>query len=139
MSGGASIKEPGLLFCWLSGATPSVRPENWGAPWGLEIAHIASGGGRARRVDDARAVVLLSSLAHRCHVSDSELHPTMNFCGKDYPTIDERHTLWIKRSVDPKRYDVDFLKTVWIGIPPDPVKPPNFWNEMFHMNTGVIR
>lgn len=132
------IKRPGRLFCWLSGYTPSVRPEGWYGPWGLEIAHIASGQGRALRTDDERCVVLLCSLCHRLHVSDADRLPSMNICGRDYPTIDERHTLWIKREMDGK-LDMEFLKSIWIGNPPEPEKPPKFWNDMFFNVTGIMR
>jgi hypothetical protein len=62
----------------------------------------------------------------------------MNICGRDYPTIDERHTLWIKREMDGK-LDMEFLKSIWIGNPPEPEKPLKFWNDMFFNVTGIMR
>ncbi|TXH16448.1 MAG: hypothetical protein E6R03_05420 [Hyphomicrobiaceae bacterium] len=139
MANAASIKKPGRLYCWLTGMTPSVRPENWHGPWGLEIAHIASGGGRAVRKDDARAVVLFSSLAHRLHVSDSDRLPTMTICSREWPTIDERHALWIKKHIDPENFDSDYLQSIWIGKLPEPVRPPDEFCKMFYRNTGMLR
>ena len=133
-----SIKQPGLRFCWMGGDTTSKRPDNWFAPWLLEVAHIASGQGRARRVADRRAVVLLSSLAHRCHVSDSEKLPFIEILGRKYSTFDERHTLWIKRFFDPDYYDTNFLSTIWIGKVPEPVKPPEEWAIRMLSNQGVM-
>lgn len=135
----ATIKRRGYMHCWLSGYTPSVRPEHWHGPWLLEIAHIASGAGRARRVNDRRAVILLCSLCHRVHVSDSDAHPWMSIASTDWPTIDERHALWLKRECDPEYYDPEFLSTIWIGKVPEPVKPPAIWNNLYYCATGIIR
>jgi hypothetical protein len=135
----SAIRKPGYMYCWLSGMTPSVRPANWYGPWGLELAHIASGAGKAVRKDDARAVVLLCSLAHRLHVSDADRLPSMNICERDWPTIDERHTLWLKREMDGSNYDEAYLQSIFIGKLPTPTRPPDFWCRMFMDNTGMLR
>lgn len=134
-----TIKEIGKYFCWLSGLGARTPVDNWNAEWFLQVAHIASGQGKARRVDDRRAVVLLCPLAHDCHVSDSDRFTTKTICGKDYPTIDERHTLWIKREMDPDHYDPDFLSKIWIGNLPEPQEPPAFWNEWLFDNQHIMR
>jgi hypothetical protein len=125
-------------FCWLSGYDDRKRPAGWYAPWWMQIAHIASGGGRARRCNDVRGVVLLSPLAHACHVSNSDSHPEKTINGVKYPTIDERHTIWLKRRYDPENYDIEFLKTIWIGIPPEPECPPEFWCRLMLKNRGIV-
>lgn len=134
----AAIKRPGYMFCWLSGMTPSVRPENWHGGWGLELAHIASGAGRATRTDSAKAVVLLCSLAHRLHVSDADRLPTMHIAGREWPTIDERHTIWIKQKIDVENFDHAYLRSIWIGEPAEPEPPPKYWRDMFFNNTGMM-
>jgi hypothetical protein len=132
----ALVKRPGLQFCWLCGRT--APPNNWYGPWWLQIAHIASGQGRAKRVDDARAVVLLCSLCHELHVSDCTRLTHKTICGSAYPTIDERHTLWLKKYFDPEYYDESFLGRIWIGIPPDPERPPYYWLQEMSKNQGVV-
>jgi len=127
----------GVQFCWLCGATPSLKPDGWGAEFRLEIAHIASGQGDALRIDDIRAVTLLCSRCHKLHVSDSDRLPTMNINGIDYPTIDARHTLWIKMKLDREYYDRKFLAEFWIGTVPIPEKPPNFFLEELAKNQGL--
>jgi hypothetical protein len=134
-----TIKEPGKYFCWLSGWRESNPPSNWYAPWWLQIAHIASGSGVARRVNDRRAVVLLCPICHMVHVSDSDKHSSMVINGKRYPTIDERHTLYIKQQMDPVHYSPEYLSEVWIGRVPEPEKPHDFWCEQFMQSTGIFR
>ena len=131
----SSVLDAGV-HCWLSGMRG--RPSNWHGPWGMEIAHIASGQGRARRVDDRRAVVVLCSLAHRCHVSDADRHPWMHINGEHWPCIDERHTLWLKAWMDPEWYDEQFLRSIWIGALPTPKRPPEIWQKEMYKNRGVL-
>ena len=125
------------MFCWLCDRTQNNPPRGWYAPFTLEIAHIASGQGRARRVDDARAVVLLDSRCHRLHVSDADALPYMTINGKQLPTCDERHTLYAKRLMDHDNYDIEFLKTIWIGNPPEPERPPAWYQDELFKNIGV--
>lgn len=132
------VLRPGRLFCWLSGWTPSFRPKNWHGPTALQVAHIASGGGRAVRVDDRRAVISLSPLCHMLHVSNSEGLPEMSINGVVYPTIDERHTLFLKKVFDPEFYDENYLSSIWIGKLPTPEKPPSRWREELLNNQGIF-
>jgi hypothetical protein len=103
----------------------------------LHIAHIASGAGKAIRVDDRRAVVLLSPLGHEVHVSNSDRLPFKVVCQKKIPTIDERHTLWLKQKLDPEFYDPEYLQSIWIGKLPDPEPPPIEWQERMLKNQGI--
>lgn len=132
-----SVHESNKPFCWLGGDTANVKPEFWHGPWWMQIAHIASGRGRAVRVNDRRAVVLLSPLAHLVHVSDRGRLPFMSVGRQEIPTIDERHTLYIKRKFDPEYYDRDFLQSIWIGRLPEPEAPPEWWQERFVKNQGI--
>lgn len=129
-----SIK--GRRFCWLSGHTASAKPEGWFAPFGLEVAHIASGQGDALRVNDRRAVTVLCSLCHRLHVNHAG--GTMTINGVEYPTIDARHTLWIKAQMDPKFYDRSFLAKYWVGTLPDPERPPEFFLDQLAKHQGLL-
>lgn len=121
-------------FCWLSGMG---KPKEWGAPWMLHKAHIASGTGEAIRVDDRRAIVLLCPLAHMCHVSNAD---GMEFaiCKQRWPAIDARHTLYLKQKFDPEYYDRAWLQDIWIGQLPQAVKPPQFWLSILYNNTGLL-
>ena len=135
----SDVMQPHKLFCWLSGWTDSYRPPGWCGPWKLQLAHIASGGGDARRVkDDRRAVLPLCPLCHDLHVSDSERYAKKWIAGKEWPTIDASHTLWLKREFDEEYYDTDFLQEYWIGQVPDPVAPPLFWRQMMLRNQGLM-
>lgn len=133
-----SVLRPGRLFCWLSGWTPSYRPEGWYGPTALQVAHIASGGGKAIRVDDRRAVISLSPLCHMLHISDSEAVGSMAIGARVYPTIDERHTLFLKRLLDPDFYDPEYLQSIWIGRLPDPEPPPEQWCRELFDNQGIL-
>jgi hypothetical protein len=131
------IRLLGKNYCWLCGRTQYEKPRNWYAPWWLQIAHIASGGGSAMRVDDIRAVTLLCPQCHDCHVSDSDRLPSKTINGEELPTIDARHTIWLKEQLDPEHYDRAYLASIWIGIPPDPEEPPRHYQESFAIRTGI--
>lgn len=133
-----AVKQPGKTFCWMCGRTPNFRPKNWYAPFGIEIAHIASGGGAARRVDDRRAVICACSSCHRRHVNNSDKLPSMTIAGETLPTFDERHSLWIKSKMDPEYYDEEFLQSIWIGRLPEPEPPPIFYTENLMNLTGIF-
>lgn len=137
-SDAADVFQPGMRFCWLSGWGWNYRPNGWYGPNGLQIAHIASGGGSAVRVNDRRAVISLSPLAHALHVSDADALPEMDFGGKKYPTIDERHSLYLKEQIDPEYYDLEFLRHYWIGEIPEPEPPPEAWRTLLLDNQGVF-
>lgn len=126
----------GKRFCWLCGRTEGMPPENWYSPFRLEVAHIASGQGDALRVDDRRAVTLLCSRCHLCH--QNHAGGTMNIGGIDYPTIDARHTLWLKMKMDRKFYDRKFLAEYWIGTVPIPEPPPSFFLEEMARHQGLV-
>lgn len=116
-----------------------MRPQNWYGEWWLQVAHIASGGAKALRVDDRRAVILACPRCHDLHVTDSEKFPFKTIGGQKYPTVSEKHFLWIKRDVDPEYYSPDYLRQIWIGVLPEPEKPPEFWNREYFIATGVYR
>ena len=103
----------------------------------LEVAHIASGQGKARRVDDARAVILLCSLCHRLHVSNSDTYTEMRIAGHMFPTFDERHSLYVKWIMDPEFYDEEFLKGIWIGNLPEKERPPRYYSDRMADNIGL--
>lgn len=115
-----------------------MRPDNWYAPFGLEVAHIASGGGAAMRVDDRRAVILACSLCHRAHINNSERIRYVTIAGRKVRTFDERHTLWVKSKLDPEFYDRKYLQSIWIGTLPSPEMPPGYYTESLMTNTGIF-
>ena len=132
----ASVKQHKCRFCWACGRTPNSPPEGWFAPFGLEVAHIASGQGDALRIDDRRAVTLLCSRCHKLHVNHAG--GTMSINGVDYPTIDARLTLWFKYKMDRKYYDRKFLAEFWVATLPIPEKPPSFFLEELAKNQGLF-
>lgn len=131
-----SVRQSGNNFCWLTGMVGP--PEWWCAPWWLHVAHIASGTAKAVRVNDRRAVVLLSPLAHQAHVSVGSSTMSVNLYGREFPTITERHTLFLKQTFDPEYYDERFLQSIWIGRLPSPEMPPPFWRELLFNNIGAV-
>jgi hypothetical protein len=80
----------------------------------------------------------MSPLVHRCHVSDSDRLKSVVINGEELPTIDERHTLYVKRVFDKDFYDIEFLRTIWIGKPPQPERPPEFWCKQMYVNQGIM-
>ncbi len=132
------VLRPGRRFCWLSGWTPSYRPTDWHGPTQLQVAHIASGAGKAVRVDDRRAVIVLSPLCHSLHVSNSDKLNKMKIGRYLYPTIDERHSLFLKKMFDPEYYDLEYLQSIWIGKLPTPEPPPERWCKELLNNQGIL-
>lgn len=90
------------------------------------------------RIDDRRAVISLSPLCHMLHVSDATKVTHMTIASQEWPTIDERHTLYLKQKMDPEYYDRNFLSHYWIGILPSPEPPPEFWCKKILDNQGII-
>ena len=132
------VLRPGRLFCWLSGWTASYKPKEWDGPTKLQVAHIASGAGKAVRVDDRRAVILLAPLPHSLHVSNSDRLPNMKIGRIVYPTFDERHSLFLKKVFDPEFYDPEYLQSIWIGRLPTPEPPPQRWCKEMLNNQGIL-
>lgn len=62
----------------------------------------------------------------------------MHIAGEELPTIDERHTLWMKQKFDKENYDIEFLQKIWIGKVPQPEKPPEFWRNEMYKNQGLM-
>jgi len=132
------VLQPGRLFCWLSGWTQSYKPKNWNGPWKLQVAHIASGAGKAVRAQDRRAVIVLSPLCHDLHVSNSDRLPNKKIGNVVYPTFDERHTLFLKKIFDPEYYSEEYLQSIWIGKLPSPEPPPQRWCRELLDNQGIL-
>ena len=102
-------------------ADPKSKPRGWHGPWRLERAHLSSGGGRMVRVEDVRAVVILCSLCHRLHVHHGGQIQVV--AGESHHDLSDANLLWLKRERDPANWDLDFIASKWIGIPPEPVEP----------------
>ena len=126
---------PSKQWCWLCGRTPNAKPPGWHAPFMLETMHVGSGQGDCLRVDDRRCVIAGCSLCHSLHVNHAG--GTMNINGVDYPTIDARHTLWVKMKLDRAFYDRKFLAEFWIGTVPIPEKPPQFFLDELLKHQGL--
>lgn len=105
----------------------------------MQKAHIASGQGDALRTQgDRRGIVLLCPIAHECHVSNSDRDRVRYFGGKEFPTIDARHTLWAKQYWDREYLDIEYLDHFFIRNLPEPEPPPRLWREMLFDNLGVM-
>lgn len=107
-------------------------------PWGLHLAHLASGSGKFSRVDDRRAVILLCPLAHMLHVHNRRRTLALRINGKTWPTLDDANTIWLKRAFDSGYYDWQFIKAHWTGEPPEPEPPHSVFLEMLQDNVGVF-
>ncbi len=129
---------PGKRHCWLSGYTNGFKPLRWNGPWMMHVAHLSSGSGAMIRVDDRRAVVLLSPLAHECHVHDRRAMSRKRINTVWYPTIDAANLIWIKQVFDPEFYDPSYIERIWTGTPPSPERPPAEWLALYTKNTGII-
>lgn len=55
-----------------------------------------------------------------------------------FPTIDERHTLYLKQFFDPEFYDTEWLAKIWIGNLPEPTKPDVYWTSQVYKHTGIL-
>jgi len=133
-----NIRLIGKNFCWLCGRTETMKPADYYAPYYMQVAHIASGGGSAVRTDSIKAVTLLCPICHDCHVSDSDRLPFKHINGKEYPTIDARHTIFLKQNIDPDNYDPIYLASIWIGIPPNPEPPPKVYLDSLANFQGIF-
>ena len=115
------IRDSDKQWCWACGRDHFERAAGWCAPWFLQRAHVASGGCVRARVEDVRAINILCP---RCHALN---HGSVIRCRKDkLPTISTASMLWIKRARDPDNWDLEFLRSIWLGNPPDP-EPPHDW------------
>lgn len=103
------------LECWYCGLGVWEPPDDWGAPWLIERAHIVS----KPRVEDRRAIVMLCSLCHRIHHGEN-LGPLAGF----RVPLTLAHMLWLKREHDRSWYDVEFLQKHHVGRLPAPERPP---------------
>lgn len=122
----------GVQFCWASGLTKAIS--GWGGPWFLHAAHLGSGSGSFRRVDDARAVILLSPLAHMLH---SVKPRSITVLGKRYPSLTNANVIWLKQRFDPANYDPEFIEHYWTGVPPIPEPPAEWYSQQMLDNQGV--
>jgi hypothetical protein len=101
--------------CWICGRSERDRPRWWNGPFIVERAHLEKCNHPRR--NDSRAVLALCSLHHR--IQHGDRFPE---CDDNPLTLPEQ--LAIKKWVDPKNYDRDFLKTCMIGDPKKLYLPP---------------
>lgn len=106
-----------LPWCWACGRGEFDRPLDWYGPWLIERAHIV----KNPRREDARAVVLLCSLCHKC--SHGEKVVTRERPVR-YPQLSIEHLLWLKRNRDGSRFSLTFLQSCSIKKLPPMHKPP---------------
>lgn len=119
-----------ITFCWACGRDASVPAAGWHGPWWLQLAHLRAGGGI--RAKDRRAVNLLCPLCHTRH-SHKGIETRIN--GVTYCGLSDAMMLWIKRRRDPLHYDEPFVQTLWIGLLPEPVEPPEEFRLSFVCKT----
>lgn len=79
------------------------------------------------RALDRRAVNLLCPLCHTLHShTGGRLH---RIGGVEFPQLSNANMLWIKHAFDVEYYDPEYLRTLWIGLVPEPVKPDDWYGR----------
>ena len=61
----------------------------------------------------------------------------MNINGMALPTIDNANMLWIKQQFDPEFYDPEYIKRIWLCIPPEPKPLHQHWLSSLRDNVGL--
>lgn len=119
-----------LDFCWADGRGSLDAPSFWHGTWYLQLAHLSSGSGRMRRVEDIRLVVLLCPLCHDLH---QRRGGTKRIGGLVYPCLTDGNILYLKNLHDPENYDESFIREHWLGDPPEMESPDQFYRDQFRL------
>ena len=119
-----------LDFCWADGRGYSDQPSFWQGPWFLHLAHLSSGSGRMRRLQDRRLVVPLCPLCHDLH---QRAGGTKKIGGHTFPCLTDGNMLYLKNARDPEHYDPEFIASVWLGVPPEMESPEQFYRDQFQL------
>lgn len=123
-------RERRMDFCWACGRGWADRPDWWGGPWGLHLAHLSAGSGRMMRKNDRRLIVLLDPACHELHthwVGEKVIG------GVSIPTLSDANMIHLKATIDPVNYDPDFIREAWLGVPPEPEDVPETYRQDFRM------
>lgn len=124
-----------LPWCWACGRGQIEQPDNWNATWILNRAHLSAGSGGALRIESREHVNLLCPLCHSLH----RHRPTqIKFGYVSYPALTDANMIWLKMTRDPQFYNPQQIATAWIGIPPDPEQPHDYFMEQYELRHGGV-
>lgn len=121
-------------WCWACGRTEASRHPTWGGAWRLQRAHITSGSGTMRRVEDIRCICCLCP---RCHQAQSG---PIRWGGDIVtPQLTVANTLWLKLNFDPDRFDLEYLQLLATQKLPalEPPEVDGYFYDSFKAQTGM--
>ena len=84
------------------------------------------------RQKDTRAVVILCSLCHDLHCGLE----FKSYSGTLLPCISNAEMIWLKKVMDPERFDQAYINRVWLGRPPEPLELKWYWESQYRMRRG---
>lgn len=84
------------------------------------------------RRKDIRAVIVGCPLCHDLHCGLE----TKQINGTSYPCLSNANIIWIKAIMDPRHYDQSFIRSSWIGMPPQPERPPFYFEASYARYQG---
>ena len=113
---------------------PYERPDGWWAPWELHKAHLFAGSGRGIRRPDRRYVILLCAMCHKLH---RHTPGTVTLMGREFVGLTDANAIWIKYKRDGAYYDAGAIATVWLGNPPAPVEPDEWFQRQYEQRQGA--
>jgi hypothetical protein len=126
--------DPSPPWCWSCGRGEREKPTNWHAPWFLQNAHLAAGSGKCRRVEEPWFVCRLCPLCHACHRHHEAM---VRINGEELPAITDANMLWLKRERDPWFWHPQAIAKEWIGVPPEPTAPHEFYLNQYAQRRGT--
>lgn len=119
--------------CWACGRDESQRHEKWFAPWLMHRAHLGSGSGSMLRREDRRFVNILCPLCHLSHVPRPGMVGVRVTRWHHLPPLTNANMIWLKMKRDPEFYDIRAITLVWMGYPPDPEMPDQWYLDEYAM------
>lgn len=130
------LREVSNPWCFACGRDETQRHPKWHAPWYLQRAHLGAGSGSMLRIQDRRLVNILCPLCHFAHRSKPGEEGVLFSFQTSVPVITNANMLWIKNYRDPRWYDPEAIAKVWVGIPPEPEIPDQFYLTEYAMRRG---
>lgn len=124
----------GDVFCWACGRDAQDRHPQYHAPWVIQRAHLSAGSGRMTRIESREYVILLCPFCHLLH----RHHPgEVKLFGEYYPALTDANCIWLKLHRDPEFYSSSLIAKAWIGNPPSPEAPHEWFLEEFISRRGM--
>lgn len=67
---------------------------------------------------------ILCPLCHTLHCHKSRI---LIAIGIKLPALTDAAMIWLKRERDTDNYDAEFIESIWLGNPPEPVEPDGWF------------